>query len=122
VLELDTPTGLAVALKFLFIMESIPKKVGGGSVSVAYRIIPSTPSAASDPLCPVLASAKRIGAAAVKELLELKQQGKDMFAESCSLDKKEKKTGNSIFRGTYLRLSAALPPLRMDYSTHHGGA
>jgi hypothetical protein len=87
VLELDTPTGLAVALKFLSIMESIPKKVGGGSVSVAYRIIPSTPSAAADPLCPVLASAKRIGAAAVQELLELKQQGKDMFAESSSVDK-----------------------------------
>ena len=70
VLALDTKKGKAIAKTFLDVMENIAATVGGSSVAVAYRVIPSTSAAATSPLCPIFATASTVGADGVKEALE----------------------------------------------------
>jgi hypothetical protein len=82
VLETDTAEGLDLAKKFLSIMESFSNTVSDTPVSIAFRVIPSTASATADSLCPIFASASKLGIAALLEIIDLKVQGKDAAESS----------------------------------------
>jgi hypothetical protein len=69
VLELDTAEGIAIAKKLVTLMETLPATVDDKSAAVAYRIIPSTTSAASSSRCSIVAQAKQLGAATTIEKL-----------------------------------------------------
>jgi hypothetical protein len=83
VLELDTPEGIAIAKKLVTLMDALPATVADKSVAVAYRIIPSTKSAASFSRCSIVAQAKQLGAATtIDKLSTLKGDESKLDASS----------------------------------------
>lgn len=70
VLALDTDNGKLLAIRFLKAIEGISATVNDTPVAVAYRVVPSTESAASSPLCSLFASASKVGNAKLLEALE----------------------------------------------------
>lgn len=70
ILAIDTPTGVALAKKFMDMMDTFPTVVSDTSVSVAFRVLPSTQAAAASPLCAPFASAADIGREALVKALE----------------------------------------------------
>lgn len=68
--DLESSEGRKFAVDFIATMESMPQSLGeNGGVSLAYRILPSTASSASSPLCSVLASASNFSAESLIEAL-----------------------------------------------------
>jgi hypothetical protein len=73
VLELDTSEGIAIADKLATLMGALSATIADKSVAVAYRIIPSTRSAAGSSRCAIVAQAKQLGAAiAIEKLINSK--------------------------------------------------
>lgn len=77
-LALDTPKGLSFALDFLNAMDSLPKSIGGATLAVKYRIIPSTSNGANTEICKILSSAGKVGFEKTKELLERMLENSDV--------------------------------------------
>ena len=89
VLAIDTMDGLEHAKRFVSVLESFSDKVADVPVSIAFRVLPSTQTAAADSLCPTFASAKQLGTASVLSNIDLKLSGTDVrtgetHIESCS--------------------------------------
>lgn len=82
VLDLESTRGREMARSFMSSMDSFPSMIGDDndstSVSLAYRVLPSTDSVTSKALCAILANAGSVGSSGIASLWELDLSGKTL--------------------------------------------